>query len=73
MRKTLCSSYVLIRNKSYINVVSAENDTSYPKYCKKDSLEKLIQVIIECCFQTSKLDPNGKGHAMPRVKISSVT
>ena len=29
---------------------------------KKASLEKLFWVI-ECCFQTSKTDPNGKGHA----------
>ena len=29
---------------------------------KKASLEKLFWVI-ECCFQTSKTVPNGKGHA----------
>ena len=29
---------------------------------EKASLEKLFWVI-ECCFQTSKTDPNGKGHA----------
>ena len=29
---------------------------------KKASLEKLFWVI-ECCFQTSKTDPNEKGHA----------
>ena len=29
---------------------------------EKTSLEKLFWVI-ECCFQTSKTDPNGKGHA----------
>ena len=29
---------------------------------KKAGLEKLFRVI-EFCFQTSKTDPNGKGHA----------
>ena len=71
MRKTLSSSYVLIRNKSYVNLL-AEKTTFYPEYCKKAGLENLFQVI-ECCFQTSETDLNGKGHAMPRVKTSSIT
>ena len=31
-------------------------------------MEKLFWVI-ECCFQTSKTDPNGKGHAKTNIKI----
>ena len=35
---------------------------------KKASLEKLFWVI-KCCFQTSKTDPSGKGHAKTNLII----
>ena len=60
--KLLSSSYVSIKNKTYINFVLAKTAHFILHIEKKDSLEKLFWVI-KCCFQTSKTDPNGKSHA----------
>ena len=59
--KLLSSSYVLIKNKTYINFVLAKI-AHFILRTENDSLEKLFWVI-KCCFQTSKTDPNGKSHA----------
>ena len=57
--KLLSSSYVSIRNKTYINFVLAK--TAHFILQKEASSEKLFWVI-KCCFQISKTDPNGKSH-----------
>ena len=59
--KLLSSSYISIRNKTYINFVLAEMIQFILNIQKEASLEKLFWVI-ECCFQTSKTYTNGKGH-----------
>ena len=61
-KKLFSSSYISIRNKTYTNFVLAEMIHFILNIEKKNSLEKLF-LVIECCFQTSKTDPNGKGHA----------
>ena len=60
--KLLSSSYVSIKNKTYINFVLAKTAHFILHIEKKASLEKLFWVI-KCCFQTSKTDPNGESHA----------
>ena len=60
-KKLLRSSYISIRNKTYINFVLAEM-IHFILNIEKSRLEKLFWVI-ECCFRTSKTYPNGKGRA----------
>ena len=60
-KKLLSSSYILIRNKTYINFVLSEM-IHFILNIEKSRFGKVV-LDYRMLFQTSKTDPNGKGHA----------
>ena len=60
-KKLLSSSYILIRNKTYINFVLAEMMHFIPNIGKSQFGKAVLGYRM--LFQTSETDPNGKGHA----------
>ena len=60
-KKLLSSSYILMRNKTYINFVLAET-MHFILNIEKSEFGKAVLGHRMLC-QTSETDPNGKGHA----------
>ena len=60
-KKLLSSSYISIRNKKYINFVLVEM-MHFILNIEKSKFGKAV-LGYQTLFQTSKTDPNGKGHA----------